>query len=178
LRVKQDWPPQRRCSLNSDVIQIIPFAAGHSEGVGTLIVGIQRDEFQIPITLEDQPDLQDIPAFYQQGAGNFWVAVAEGEVVGTVALLDLGNHRGALRKMFVHAGHRGPRNGISSRLLDTLLEWSRAHGVNEVYLGTTEKFLAAHRFYERNGFQQIDDDELPPDFPKMTVDTRFYRRAL
>ena len=160
------------------MIQIVPFSSQHVEGVGALIVGIQRDEFQIPITLEDQPDLLDIPNFYQRGAGNFWVAISEGEVVGTVALLDLGNHQGALRKMFVHARYRGPGHGVSARLLETLLEWSRARGVKEVYLGTTEKFRAAHRFYERNGFQQIADNELPPSFPKMVVDTRFYCHAL
>ncbi len=160
------------------MIQIVPFTSKHVEGVGALIVGIQRDEFQISITLEDQPDLQDIPAFYQQGAGNFWVAVSGGEVVGTIALLDLGNHQGALRKMFVHRGYRGPEHGVSARLLDTLLEWSRARGVQDIYLGTTEKFLAAHRFYERNGFQQIDVSELPLSFPKMAQDSRFYRRAI
>ena len=160
------------------MIRIVPFAPQHEEDVGALIVGIQRDEFQFPMTLEDQPDLQDIPAFYQQGAGNFWVALAEGEVVGTVALLDLGNHQGALRKMFVNANYRGPGHGVSVRLLDTLLQWSRARGVKDVYLGTTEKFLAAHRFYERNGFQQIAASGLPPSFPKMVVDTRFYRLAL
>jgi len=160
------------------VIEIVPFGSQHVEGVGALIVGIQRDEFQIPITLEDQPDLQNIPAFYQQGAGNFWVAVSEGEVVGTLALLDISNHQGALRKMFVHASYRGPGHGVSARLLDILLEWARARGVKDVYLGTTEEFLAAHRFYERNGFQQIAANELPPSFPKMALDTRFYRRAL
>jgi N-acetylglutamate synthase-like GNAT family acetyltransferase len=160
------------------VIQIVPFASQQEEQVGALIVGIQRDEFQIAITLEDQPDLQDIPGFYQQGAGNFWVALSDGEVVGTVALLDLGNQQGALRKMFVHPSYRGPGHGVSARLLDTLLEWSRARGLKEVYLGTTEKFRAAHRFYERNSFTQIDAQELPPSFLKMAVDTRFYRRAL
>lgn len=160
------------------MIQIVPFAPQHAEGVAALIVGIQRDEFEIPITLEDQPDLQDIPAVYQQGTGNFWVAVSEDEVVGTVALLDIGNNQAALRKMFVHAAHRGPGGGVSARLLGTLLDWSRARGVKEVYLGTTEKFLAAHRFYERNSFQQIAGNELPSTFPKMAVDTRFYRRAL
>ena len=160
------------------MIQIVQFTAPHVKEVGALIVGIQRDEFVIPITLEDQPDLQDIPGFYQQGAGNFWVALAEGKVVGTVALLDLGNHQGALRKMFVHAGYRGPGHGVSARLLETLLEWSRARGLKEVYLGTTEKFRAAHRFYERNGFQQVSAGDLPPSFPKMAVDTRFYRLAL
>jgi N-acetylglutamate synthase-like GNAT family acetyltransferase len=164
--------------MEGDVIQIVPFSSQYAEAVGALIVGIQRDEFQIAITLEDQPDLHEIPGFYQQGAGNFWVALSEGEVVGTVALLDLGNHQGALRKMFVHPGYRGSGPGVSARLLETLLEWSCARGVTEVYLGTTEKFLAAHRFYERNSFQQIAAQELPPDFPKMAVDTRFYRRAL
>jgi N-acetylglutamate synthase-like GNAT family acetyltransferase len=160
------------------MLQIVPFAPHHVKDVGSLIVSIQRDEFEIPITLEDQPDLQDIPVFYQQGAGNFWVALSDGEVVGTVALLDLGNRQAALRKMFVHASYRGPKNGVSACLLDTLFKWSRARHVNEVYLGTTEKFLAAHHFYERNGFQQIAASELPPRFPKMAVDTRFYRRAL
>jgi N-acetylglutamate synthase-like GNAT family acetyltransferase len=160
------------------VIHIVPFSPQHEEAVGTLIVGIQRDEFQLPITLEDQPDLRDIPAFYQQGSGNFWVAVSEDEVIGTVALLDIGNHQGALRKMFVHPSYRGPGSGVAGRLLETLVEWSRARGVNEVYLGTTEKFLTAHRFYERNGFQQISASELPPSFPRMALDTRFYRRAL
>jgi N-acetylglutamate synthase-like GNAT family acetyltransferase len=160
------------------VIEIVPFEPQHVESVGALIVGIQRDEFQIEITLADQPDLQNIPAFYQQGVGNFWIARSEGEVIGTVALLDLGNHQGALRKMFVHPGYRGPAHGVSARLLETLFEWSRARGVTEVFLGTTEKFLAAHRFYEHNGFQQVPADELPPNFPKMKVDTRFYRRTL
>ena len=160
------------------MIQIVPFAPQHAEGVAALIIGIQRDEFEIPITLEDQPDLQDIPAFYRQGSGNFWVAVSEDEVVGTVALLDLGNNQAALRKMFVHAASRGPGHGVSARLLATLFDWSRARGVKEVYLGTTEKFLAAHRFYERNRFQQIAANELPSAFPKMEVDTRFYRRVL
>lgn len=159
-------------------MQIVPFAPNHVKEVGSLIVGIQRDEFQIPITLEDQPDLQDIPAFYQQGAGNFWVALSEGAVVGTVALVDLGHNQAALRKMFVHASYRGREHGVSGRLLETVLEWSRAHGVKEVYLGTTEKFQAAHRFYERNGFEQITAAALPPRFSKMAVDTRFYRRTL
>jgi predicted N-acetyltransferase YhbS len=45
-------------------------------------------------------------------------------------------------------------------------------------LGTTAKFLAAHRFYEKNGFREIAQTELPASFPVMTVDTKFYRRAL
>ena len=31
---------------------------------------------------------------------------------------------------------------------------------------------------ERNGFNIIAADELPATFPRMTVDTRFYRKAI
>ena len=31
---------------------------------------IQRDEFGVPIAVEDQPDLLDIPGFYQLGGDN------------------------------------------------------------------------------------------------------------
>ena len=53
-----------------------------------------------------------------------------------------------------------------------------AAGLQEILLGTTDKFLAAHRFYERQGFTAVALADLPASFPRMAVDTRFYRRAL
>ena len=53
-----------------------------------------------------------------------------------------------------------------------------SNGIAEIYLGTTEKFLAAHRFYEKNGFAEVRRDELPSAFPVMAVDSKFYRRVL
>jgi GNAT superfamily N-acetyltransferase len=158
-------------------IDIAPFAPRFAAGVVDVILPIQNAEFGLPVTLDAQPDLLDIAGFYQKGAGNFWVALAHGEVVGTISLLDIGNGEGALRKMFVKAPYRGARFAVAQRLLDTLLAWSRTHRVDRVYLGTTEKFRAAHRFYEKNAFARIDRAALPPAFPFMAVDTRFYFRA-
>ena len=139
-----------------------------------LILPIQRDEFGLPLTLDDQPDLEAIPDFYQRGAGQFWVAVAGGRVVGTIALLDIGDREGALRKMFVHPDWRGRRVGTAQRLLDTLLAHAGAQALRRVYLGTTSSFLAAHRFYEKNGFCRVEAEDLPVSFPRMAVDMRFY----
>lgn len=160
------------------MIEIVPFSPEHTDGVVSVILPIQRDEFGIPITLEAQPDLLDIPGFYQRGAGNFWVALAGNRVVGTIALLDIGNHQAALRKMFVAAAQRGGEHGVARQLLDTLATRCRAHDVREVYLGTTAGFLAAHRFYGKNGFVEVARNDLPGSFPVMAVDTRFYRLAL
>lgn len=157
------------------MIEIKPFSSEHGEGVVSVILPIQQQEFDIPITLADQPDILDIPGFYQKGCGNFWVALADGKVVGTIALLDIGNGQGALRKMFVKAEHRGREHGVAQRLLDGLRGWCVERGVREVFLGTTAKYLAAHRFYEKNGFAEIAKSDLPASFPVMAVDSKFYR---
>jgi N-acetylglutamate synthase-like GNAT family acetyltransferase len=162
----------------SHMIEITPFSPQHARGVVSTILPIQQDEFGIPITLDEQPDLADVAGFYQRGAGNFWIALADTEVVGTIALLDIGNHQGALRKMFVKARHRGPEHGVAQRLLGALLDWCWARGIHEVFLGTTAQFRAAHRFYEKNGFREVPRAELPSRFPVMSVDTKFYAMAL
>lgn len=160
------------------MIVIRPYSPRDAEGVASVILPIQQEEFGIPITLQAQPDLQDVPAFYQQGNGNFWVAQTEEAIVGTIGLLDMGQAQAALRKMFVARSRRGREHGVAKQLLDTLLDWSVARGFAEIYLGTTDKFLAAHRFYAKNGFVEIARAALPDTFPVMAVDTKFYRRRL
>jgi N-acetylglutamate synthase-like GNAT family acetyltransferase len=159
-------------------VEIVPFELAFESGVVELIVGIQRGEFQIPIIAEQQPDLRSIPSTYQTGAGNFWVARVDDRVVGTIALLDIGQGQAALRKMFVDSRYRGAEAGTASRLLDHLLDWARGRGVREIFLGTTAVFRAAHRFYEKHGFIEIRRHELPAAFPVMEVDVKFYRRRL
>ena len=156
-------------------IVIKSYSEGYKDDVIDLILDIQQNEFNIPINREDQPDLSDIPNFYQSGNGNFWVALCNGQVIGTIALIDIGNHQGALRKMFVKATYRGNRYNAANLLLLQLIAWARERDVHDIYLGTTEKFLAAHRFYEKNRFAQIDRETLPGAFPIMKVDTRFYK---
>jgi N-acetylglutamate synthase-like GNAT family acetyltransferase len=162
----------------SSVIAISSYTASMQQRVVDLILTIQRDEFGFDIRAEDQPDLLAVADFYQTGAGGFWVALADDEVVGTIALRDIGNGQGALRKMFVRATHRGKEHGVASRLLEQLVLSATGNRLRELYLGTTEKFVAAHRFYEKNAFIRVEASVLPQAFPRMSLDTRFYRRAL
>jgi N-acetylglutamate synthase-like GNAT family acetyltransferase len=159
-------------------ITIDRYVPGDEQGIVALIVPIQRDEFGIEITAEDQPDLMQIESFYQTGNGDFWVARKDGQIIGTIGLKDIGEGDVALRKMFVGAAWRGREFGVAKQLLDHLIESARARGVRKIYLGTTAKFLAAHRFYEKHGFELIDPQQLPASFPLMLVDTRFYALTL
>lgn len=159
-------------------LEIAPVSTDQISSLADLILPIQQAEFGIFITLNDQPDLRDVDGFYRaKGCGEFWVATrkADGAVVGSIALLDIGSGDGALRKMFVHKDHRGGQAPLAGLLLHTLFSHARQNGLKRIWLGTTDKFLAAHRFYEKNGFEQVSAADLPATFPRMAVDTRFYR---
>ncbi len=157
---------------------VAPFAPRHQAGVLAVILPIQQTEFAIPITAADQPDLQTIESFYRHGCGNFWVALEHDTVIGTIALLDIGDSQAALRKMFVRADRRGKEFGVAAQLLATLLRWAKDQNVRDIYLGTTAQFLAAHRFYIKHGFIATPRTALPPAFPVMAVDSVFYRYNL
>ncbi len=147
----------------------------YQEQIINLILHIQNYEFKVPIPLDKQAGLLRIREFYQKNHGNFWIAVDNDQVVGTIALLDIGNDQAALQKFFVRKDYRGKHIGVGQRLFDTLLAWSQCESLKEIYLGTTEAYKAAHRFYEKNGFSEISQVELPKNFPLLKVDTKFYK---
>ena len=156
------------------MIQIAHYSEAHQQSIIDLILDIQQNEFNIPITLADQPDLLTIPSFYCQHKGAFWVALNDEQVVGTIALIDIGDQMGAIRKMFVHQDFRGKELGLATLLLNAMLAHCRQHGLTAIYLGTLPRLQAAMRFYEKNGFVQLPKSTLPPQFPAMTLDTVFY----
>ena len=143
-----------------------------------MIVGIQHGEFNVNITAEDQPDLKNIPNFYQTGKGNFWIALFNHKVVGTISLVDIGNNQVGLRKMFVKDGFRGKPLFTGQALMDIAYTWCTKKGIKQIFLGTVPHYFAAHRFYERNGFKQLQKSQLPKAFHIMNADKLFYFRDL
>jgi N-acetylglutamate synthase-like GNAT family acetyltransferase len=158
--------------------QLTTFTTKYQQAVVNLILPIQQNEFHVAITIDDQPDLKNIPTVYQKGDGNFWVALNKSEVVGTIASIDFGNHQVALRKMFVHRDHRGKDKGVAQLLMNELITWCKNKDVKEIYLGTIDNMHAAHRFYLKNSFEEIPKSSLPKNFPVMHVDNRFFKCAL
>ena len=159
-------------------MEIKHYNVDYQQQVVDLILSIQQQEYGIAITAEDQPDLFTIESFYQQGKGLFLVALLEEEVVGTISLKDIGNNEVALRKMFVKEPYRGKVYKTATLLLQAAIEHAREVHVQQIYLGTVPEFKAAHRFYEKNGFTQIEMDQLPATFPLVKVDKLFYTLRL
>lgn len=143
-----------------------------------LVLPIQQIEFNVPVTLESQPDLLDIDQYYHETGGCFWGAILDGELVGTIGMIATGHKACAIRKMFVKKEFRGKAFGIAQCLLDTLIEYCRTHQIEDIYLGTVDLLKAAHRFYERNGFERYSPANLPVYFPRVAADNLFYHLHL
>jgi GNAT superfamily N-acetyltransferase len=165
-------------AITTTPITIAPLTNEYCQQIIDLILPIQQIEFNVPITLDGQRDLLDIETHYIRPGGGFWGAIHEGELIGTIALMDTGHSAGALRKMFVKKEFRGKELGVAQQLLTILIGYCNKQGITDLYLGTVEMLKAAHRFYERNSFRRIKVEDLPPYFPRMVADNVFYHLHL
>ena len=159
-------------------MQVSVYSKQDEQAVIDLILDIQQNEFGVPVTIADQPDLLAVEDFYFKGHGHFWVIRENERVAGTIALIDIGSRQSALRKMFVHKDYRGKEKGLGQQLLNHVIAWCKEKGIDEIYLGTFESLLAAQKFYIKNGFVAVEKQSLPASFPVMQVDNRFFKLCL
>ncbi len=112
---------------------------------------------------DSQPDLNDIPGYYIEPGGNFWVAHEHGAlaIIGFVAIRNDGNGEGQLKRLAVLSKYRGRR--IGSGLVNTAVEWSRTSDIRRLTL-STGKNETAKSIYERSGFRDCGFDEAHQDF--------------
>ena len=88
---------------------------------------------------EEEHDHYDLTATH-------FVALAEGEVVGTLRLIDLPEHA-KIGRVAVHQGFRG--RGIAAKLIAAAMAHAKARGQERFYLTAQSDKLG---FYERLGF--------------------------
>lgn len=145
-----------------------------NQSVKEMILDIQQNEFLLPITLSNQPDLLDIERSYQNKGGQFWVAVdsSSGHVIGCLGLVALRDGNVALKKMFVAKTYR--KLGLGKKLLEEFITYCYENSKKAIFLGTTSDFEAAQYFYQKSGFKEMTSADLPEDFPRFTVDNRYY----
>jgi len=140
-------------------MNIIPYEAIYKQQIIDMILHTQNTEMKVNLTVADQPDLLDIPGAYIAGGGNFWIAVDNGKVIGTLGLIIQDGCYGILKKFFVRSDHRGQKVGLAMYL--ALLEYAKAKHLKSIILDTPIGAAAAHSFYVRSGFRQITADDLP-----------------
>lgn len=160
--------------MNIPPVEIVPFEAIHQPGIDLLFKAIE-EEYSEQVFSGPSKTIAELS---RSGNRIYWVALANGIVIGTVGIIILNDNSCGLKSMFLAKEFRGDKGEISKRLLQTAITGAIERGCNSMYLGTMGQFKAAQRFYEKHGFVQITEEELPDDFPANTVDTVFYRKTL
>lgn len=106
-------------------------------------------------------DLEDIEESYYARGGAFYVLETQaGEIIGAYGLFPMGAGTCELRKMYLHADHRG--QGLGKRLLEDALDNARRLGFKQIVLETASVLKEAVTLYKRYGFTPHPTNHLSP----------------
>ena len=87
---------------------------------------------------------------YKNNGGNFWLAVDDEKIVGTISIENIGNNIGILKGMYIDKEYRGRK--IASNLLNILLNFAKEKKYKKIVLDTYKEFEIAIKYYEKIGF--------------------------
>ena len=116
-------------------------------------------------------DAVALPGPYVPPRGGLWLAQAEDEGVGCVALRPLDDTAAEVKRMYVDPAWRG--RGVGRALLATVIAGARAREYRTLRLGTLHDMTAAQALYASLGFAPI-----PRYRPDEMIDTQFYELEL
>ncbi|MNI43457.1 acetyltransferase [compost metagenome] len=134
----------------------------YKEEVIKLIMHVQNVEYEVGISVKEQPDILDIHSNYIYDGGNFWIALNDnGEVVGSIGLQRKTKGVAVLKKFFVYKDYRGKEFGTGKKLYEALLDFAKKQGFSKIILDTPSKATRSHGFYKKVGFKEIDKEDLP-----------------
>ena len=152
------------------VPQVAPDRGGGLLVIGLVIRRASQQDLGAILALYAEPDIDDGHVLDLSGAQRIYermqrypnyatyVAVLEGEVVGTFSLLIMDNlaHMGApsgvVEDIVVHSRWRG--QGVGRRMMRFAMERCREAGCYKLALSSNLKRARAHTFYESLGFQR------------------------
>jgi putative acetyltransferase len=120
-----------------------------SEGVIDLIARVfaEYEGCVLDVDLEE-PELRT-PA---DSFTRLWVLVEGDRVLGCGGLVDCGEGRVELKKLYLDPSVRG--EGHAERFSELIEEYARSVGASAIELWSDTRFLAAHAFYGKTGFEQ------------------------
>jgi len=98
----------------------------------------------------ETPELRTPASAAKADSGHWWVAVLDGKIVGSVAVVPEEGKTVELKKLFVATAAR--RRGLGAQLVTLAEREARARRAASIVLWTDTRFEDAHRLYSRLGF--------------------------
>ncbi|MBT6096239.1 MAG: GNAT family N-acetyltransferase [Rhodospirillaceae bacterium] len=115
-----------------------------------------KEAFEHYIQNSIDDEMGRIAEYYAEKGGGFWVAEADGELIGMFGLEPSGTDAMELRRMYVHPDWR--RQGIANTMLRTAEDLCRSEGCKRLDLSTSEVQPDALAFYRAAGYAQTRDE--------------------
>jgi N-acetylglutamate synthase-like GNAT family acetyltransferase len=158
--------------MGGATLRVVPADAGDVPAVVALLGRVFAEYGFVFDPAIEVPDLLAFDRHYRAPLGAFWVVREGGAVVGSVGVERLAGDAAELHRLYLDAQLRG--RGLGRTLVEAVLAWCRAEGVRHLVLWSDTRFDRAHALYERMGFQQTGERELPGDL-NQTREFRYER---
>ncbi len=118
--------------------------------------------FEIEVAIE----LADFLRHYDPARDGLWLALRDGNVVGSIAIDGRGEDGARLRWFIVEPGQQG--GGLGRDMLDQAFDFCRRQGFTRICLATFAGLDPARRLYESRGFELIREYDDTDWGPKVT----------
>ncbi len=135
--------------------QIIEYNPKYNQKINDFVISIYIEEYGFKEHREIIKNT-DNSAFVKSG-GNFWIALEEDEIVGTIAVWKHDKENIEIKRLYVKKEYRG--TGLARTLYEKAIEYCEKNSFKRIFLGTYDKLETAIYFYLKKGFQEIKGKE-------------------
>lgn len=133
-----------------------------ASGLIALLKPIFEEYEGVLFVLEEMPELNQIATAFSAAGGQFWCALDNGRVIGSVGWTPAKSGNGIeLKKLYVAKEQRGA--GLASRLTALVEDAALKRGSEFIDLWSDTKFVTAHGFYQKRGYRKGPDTRLLHD---------------
>ncbi len=159
-------------AVESETWRVEPAGAADAPAVVRLIGRVFAEYGFVFDPATELPDLLAFDRHYAPPRGAFFVIRDRGDVVGSVGVERHPDGTAELHRLYLDVSLRG--RGLGRALVERVLAWCRAEGINHLILWSDTRFERAHALYARLGFRRTAERILPDD-PNQTREYRFER---
>lgn len=156
------------------MIEIKIYSESDQDEVIAHVLYCQNDGTRPYVSINDQPELQNIKGKYIENGGNFWVARENETLIGCIGMMKFDDNLAILKKFFVAESYRSAPHHLGRKLYETLVEFAKNKGIKQLILDTPKNTTRAHKFYEKAGFRQLDKAHLPIVYDYPYEDSDFF----
>ena len=112
------------------------------------------DKFYVYLNIQGyDSELENLGTKYGLPCGRLYIAYAEGQAAGCIALRKLDESSCEMKRLYVRPEHRGA--GIARQLVDIIIRDAKDIGYRHMLLDTLPALKAALQLYEDLGFYRI-----------------------